>query len=63
MHGNCFIEPRKFSELRMVITLHFPLLKLNLKKNTVHFRQDHFVLTLCFLKYSSDMITASQIAR
>ena len=35
-------------------------------ENKYHFiahRRDHFVFSLCFLNYSSDVITASQIGR
>ena len=32
------------------------------KKIPVHYRHDHFLFTLWFLNYSSDVITAYQIA-
>ena len=66
IQGILFIKPRKFNELRVVkrVQLHCIFYNCNLiwKQIRLHYRHDHFVSTLCFLNYSSDVITASHTA-
>ena len=63
MQDSFFIKPRKFSGnsggKSCRITLQFPLLQLNLEIITTSLPTQ----SLCFLNYSSDVITASQIRR